>query len=137
MSRTIASVVMLVATTAFVGTCTSASPTAGDNDGPTLSILSPKDGDTITPPTAVRYEVTGMTASQGRERVIVFMRDVADSPRVTLEPGDQPGLAYLPSDKLLTGRRDLTFVLARPDGTLLENPEARATVYRVTIEGRR
>jgi hypothetical protein len=43
----------------------------------------------------------------------------------------------LPDDKMLTGKRDLTFVLVRPDGTRLANREARVTVYDVLLAGRR
>jgi hypothetical protein len=139
MSRILASVVLLVTSTMFVGTCSSASPVAAggiQGGGPTLTIISPKAGETITPPTAVRFAVAGSTQSN-RDRIVVFMRDVADSPRVMLEPSNEAGLAYLPDNKLYTGRRDLTFVLATADGTMLENAEARVTVVGVIIEGRR
>ena len=49
----------------------------------------------------------------------------------------RPVVAVLPDDKLLSGRRDLTFVLVSADGTQLANREARATVYGVVLAGRR
>jgi len=128
--------VLLVTTTGFVGACSS-SPLAIQTIVPTLEILSPKDGETITPPTAVRFAVTGFTLATGRGHIEVFMAAIAESPRVALETSDEPGLAYLPDDKGFTGRRDLVFVLAEADGTLLENPEARVTIHGLTIEGRR
>ena len=150
------SVVLLFALNAFVSACTSAaspaatptSVTAGpaQNQGqsttpaatvPALQILSPKDGDTITLPGAVRFEVTGFTLARGGAHIAAFIRGVPDAPVVALDSSDETGLAYLPSNKLLTGKRDLTFALARADGTLLENPEARVTVSALTIQGGR
>jgi hypothetical protein len=136
-----ASFLLLVTTTAFVGACT-AVPAEGRVQSvagtvPTLEILSPKDGETITPPTAVRFAVTGFTLAEGGGHIEVFVRGVADSPGVALQTSEEPGLAYLPANKLFSGRRDLTFALARTDGTLLENPEARVTIYGLTIVGGR
>ena len=104
---------------------------------PTLEILSPHDGDTITPPTPVRFTVTGFTLGEGGGHIQAFARGLAERVSVELKASDVPGLAYLPADKFLTGRRDLTFALARADGTLLENPEARVTVVGLTIRGGR
>ncbi len=104
---------------------------------PTLRVLSPKDGETITPPTVVRYTVTGYTLTEGGGRMLAFIGSLADRVSVELQLGNEPGLAYLPANKLLTGRRDLTFALAKPDGSLLANPESRATIYGLTIQGGR
>jgi hypothetical protein len=49
----------------------------------------------------------------------------------------QSGSAQLPTDKLLTDKRDLTFALAGPASNLLKNPQARVTVYTLTIVGGR
>jgi hypothetical protein len=148
------SVVLLFAVNAFMSSCTSApapaatptpvAPAAAQGQGqstpaavPALQILSPKDGETITLPSAVRFEVTGFTLARGGAHIAAFMRGVADGPVVALDSSDETGLAYLPSNKFLTGKRDLTFALARADGTLLENPEARVTVSGLTIQGGR
>ena len=96
---------------------------------PTLQVLSPKDGETVTPPTAVRYAVTGYTLGQGDAHIVAFLGSLTDRISVDLQAGNQPGLAYLPADKRLSGRRDLTFALVNSDGSPLANPEARATVY--------
>jgi hypothetical protein len=104
---------------------------------PTLVILSPNDGETITPPTPVRFTVSGFTLGQGGGHIEAFVAGMADTLSVELQLSGTSGLAYLPANKLLTGMRDVTFVLARADGTLLENPEARVTVSRLTILGGR
>jgi hypothetical protein len=105
--------------------------------GPTLEITSPKPGETISPPTPVRFAVTDFTVAKGAGHIEVFMPGVSSSPNVPLQETDEPGLAYLPADKFLSGKRDLTFVLARGDGTHLDNPEARVTITGLTIQGRR
>jgi len=149
-----ASVVLLFAVNAFASSCASvttpaatptpvaAAPAQGQGQSapaavPTLQILSPKNGETMTLPSAVRFEVTGFTLARGGAHIAAFMRGVADGPVVALDSSDETGLAYLPSNKFLTGMRDLTFALARADGTLLENPEARVTVSGLTIQGGR
>jgi len=104
---------------------------------PTLEILSPTDGATINPPTAVRFTVSGFSLADGNGHIEVVVRGLGNDVRVELQSGGAPGLAYLPANKLLTGRRDLTFILTQADGTPLENPEARVTVYGLTILGGR
>lgn len=104
---------------------------------PVLQILAPKDGETITPPTEVRYAVAGFGLGGDEGRIVAFVRGVADPIHVKLELTSQSGVANLPANKLLTGKRDLVFALARADGTLLQNPEARQTVYGLTIFGGR
>ena len=104
---------------------------------PTLEILSPEDGDTINPPTAVRFTVTGFAVGKGGGRIQAFVNGLAATVNVELRPSAEPGVATLAPNKLLSGRRNLTFALAQADGTLLENPEARVTVYGLTIHGGR
>ena len=151
----LASVLLMVATNVFASTCTSAPqpiPSASPQNGsasatgpsqnagdtvPALQILSPKDGETITLPSAVRYAIKGVTLAADGAHIEAFLQGVADSPMVVLELSDEVGLAYLPSNKLLTGRRDLTFVLTRADGTRFDNGESRVTVYKLTIQGGR
>ena len=102
---------------------------------PTLQVLSLRDGETVTPPTAVRYAVAGY--GEADAHIVAFVDGLGDAARVDLQAGSEPGVAYLPADKRLTGRRDLTFALEKADGTLLANPEARVTIYGVTVQGGR
>jgi len=104
---------------------------------PTLQVLVPKDGETVTPPTAVRYTVAGYTLGEGGGHIVAFVGNLRDRISVDLQAAYEPGLAYLPADKSLSGRRDLTFALAKADGSLLANPEAHVTVYGLTIQGGR
>ena len=140
-SRIFAVFVLLVATTALVSTgCTAQAGFGVQNvEGavPTLKILSPKDGETITLPSAVRFAVTGFTLAKEEGHIEVFMRGSDESGGVALETSDEPGLAYLPDNKFFAGRRDLIFVLAKADRTHLENSEARVTISGLTIQGRR
>jgi hypothetical protein len=105
--------------------------------GPTLEITSPKPGEVISPPTPVRFAVSDFAVAKGAGHIEVFMPGVPGSASVPLQETDEPGLAYLPADKFLSGKRDLTFVLARGDGAHLDNPEARVTITGLTIQGRR
>ena len=73
----------------------------------------------------------------GSGHIVAFVGGLADRISVDLQAGNEPGLAYLPADKRLSGRRDLTFALVKADGSMLANPEARATVYDLTIQGGR
>jgi len=139
-----AAVLMLLATNLLVASCSTPrdissaiTPTSQQAAVPTLRILSPKDSDTIVLPSRVRFTVNAFTVAKGEGQVKAFAAGSADSPVVALEISDEPGVASLPSNKFLTGRRDLTFALANADGTLLENPEARVTVRQLTIQGGR
>lgn len=102
---------------------------------PTLQLIDLRDGGTIRLPLAVRYSVTGFRVGAGAGRIVALTND-AERPTLELNV-ETPGVAYLPDDKMLTGKRDLTFVLAEADGTQLTNREARVTVFGVTIAGRR
>ena len=104
---------------------------------PTLEIMSPRPGEIITPPTAVRFKVDGFVVGPGAGRIVAYIRGSVDYVRVELVLGAEPGLASLPANKLLSGRRDMAFALARADGTLLENSEAQFTVQGLTILGGR
>jgi len=137
--------VLLLVTNLLVASCTTmpsevppaTTQTAAADTVPTLQILSPKNDDTITLPNAVRFAVKGFTVANGGGQIKAFVQGAADGPVIALESSNEEGLAYLPSNKFLTGKRDLTFALAKADGTLLGNPEARVTVQRLTIQGRR
>lgn len=104
---------------------------------PTLEIMSPRPGETITPPTAVRFKVSGFVVGPGAGRIVAFIRGSVDNVRVELILGAEPGLASFPANKLFSGRHDLAFALARADATLLENSEAQVIVQGLTILGGR
>jgi hypothetical protein len=86
------------------------------------------DGATLHLPAAIHYAVSGLT---GRTHVALLTGGR------TLDLTAAAGVLTLPDDKMLTGKRDLTFVLERADGTRLANREARVTVYGVLLAGRR
>ena len=104
---------------------------------PTLELLSPADGDTITLPTAVRFAISGYKPINGDGHIQAILREGSERIIIDLQQSKEPGLAYLPANKLLSGRRDLTFTLTTADGTPLKNAEAGATVRALTIEGGR
>jgi hypothetical protein len=103
---------------------------------PTLEIQTPRDSAAMSLPAPIRYIVTGFTVGPGAGGIAAFVAG-ADDTVVELQPSDQPGLAYLPDNKLIAGRHDFTFVLTGPDGAPLRNPEARVTVVGMTLTGRR
>jgi hypothetical protein len=98
---------------------------------PSLQLVGLIDGAVLRLPAQVRFAVTGFRVGPGAGGITM----IAGSREYPLELG--AGVLTLPDDKLLTGKRDLTFVLVRPDGTRLANREARATVYGVVLAGRR
>lgn len=105
---------------------------------PALQILAPRDGETVTLPTEVRYALTDPDgALQSGAQLHAIVGDPATGFVLELIPTGTAGVALLPDDKRLPGRRDLTFVLARPDRTPYPNPLARATVRDLIIAGRR
>jgi hypothetical protein len=104
---------------------------------PTLQIIAPSDGAIITPPTRVRYAVTGFELGPEAGHIVAFIEGVLEPVHVQLELTGQAGVAILPEEKLASGRRDVTFVLTKADGTPLQNPEARETVFGLTIQGGR
>jgi hypothetical protein len=95
---------------------------------PTLQVgLS--DGASLRLPATVAFVTSGFT---GRVALLAAGRtyDLGAAART-------PQVLTLPDDKRLTGRRDLTFMLVRLDGTRPANREARTTVYGVLLAGRR
>jgi hypothetical protein len=115
-----------------------ASPDPERSTIPTLKILEPRDGQTITLPTEITYEVSGIeVGGSSGVHLHVVVEGVEDGFHVEVPLDKESRIAKLPADKRLTGRRDLTFQLARPDHTPLENTEARYTVRNLTIEGTR
>lgn len=115
-----------------------ATPTpSGATSGPSLRIASPKEGDSVQQPVQVEYVITGIDADAIQQYRLQVM--VGSPPISTTELAltGLDGTAVLPADKLLTGRRDLTFTLVRLDGTTPTNPALAVTIRGVTITGGR
>ena len=96
--------------------------------------LALTDGQSLNLPASVRYSVAGLRVANDAGR-IAMLTPGATQPR-ELDFGAD-GVVYLPNDPLLTGKRDLTFVLVGANGVTLRNPEARVTVYGLLLSGRR
>lgn len=104
---------------------------------PTLRILYPRDGDSMALPAEIEYEVVGFDLAASGGHLHAYLEGIADEHIVEIPLQAQSGVAVFPDDKLVTGRRSLTFELVRSDHTPLGNPEARVTVRDVVIIGRR
>jgi hypothetical protein len=130
---------LLAGAVIVLATCTGVYPGAGSAlaAGPTVKILAPQDGETITLPAPVRFGVTGIRVAPGEGQIKAFMPGIEDSPVVTLEPGNEVGVATFPYNKMFSGKRDITFALAGADGRLLDNAEARYTIKGLMIRGGR
>jgi hypothetical protein len=104
---------------------------------PTLEILSPKAGATLTLPAQISYRVTGLDL-EAREAHLEISAANTDARIVDLVLDDD-GTVTLPDvkDAALTGQRSLVFQLATVDRVPLPNPEAKVVVPRLTIHGRR
>jgi hypothetical protein len=138
MTRTIAGrFLVLAATILCLTTCALPYPGNALAAGPSVSIASPRDRDTLTLPATVRFSVTGLKVARGEGQIKVYMEGIDDSPVVTLEPTDEPGVATFPAHKMFSGRRNLTFALAATDGKLFENAEARVTIKGVIVHAGR
>jgi hypothetical protein len=104
---------------------------------PVLRILNPQDGQSLALPTEVRFEVDEPTGGlPSGSHLGVSVTDPSGSFALDLAVVSA-GVAVLPDDKRLPGRRDLSFVLVQPDDTPYANPLARATVRELLIAGRR
>jgi hypothetical protein len=95
---------------------------------PTLQV-GLTDGASLHLPASVPFAVTGFVGHV----VLVTAGQTYDLGTTTRTPR----MLILPDDKRLTGKRDLTFVLVRPDGSRPANRESRARVYGVLLAGRR
>jgi hypothetical protein len=104
---------------------------------PSLQILSPKAGEDVSAPFTVRFLITGIdSATLAR----LNLRLTIGNPPfyTTMLPIDGlQGSATVPDDKMLSGRRDLVFSLARTDGAAVAASPASVMVAGVTISGRR
>lgn len=98
---------------------------------PSLQLVGLADGAVLHLPAQVHFAVSGFPVGPGAGGITLL----AAGREYRLQLGS--GVLTLPDDKMLTGKRDLTFVLVRPDGTQLANREARVTVYGVVLAGRR
>jgi hypothetical protein len=96
---------------------------------PTLQLPALADGMVVRLPARVASVVSGVDRSAIRVELSLGGR--------TYRFAIASGGFTLPDDKFLSGRRDLTFVLADTDGRLRTNPEARVTIYGVYLIGRR
>jgi hypothetical protein len=95
---------------------------------PTLQV-GLTDGAALRLPATIPFAVSGFA---GRVALLAVGKtyDLGTTTR-------RPRVVTLPDDKMLTGKRDLTFVLVRSDGSRPANREARSTVYGVLLAGRR
>jgi hypothetical protein len=105
---------------------------------PTLQILSPQPGDTLAAPFKVRYRVVGFAVGNPPlGHMNLYLGRVGASFKMVLPLTRQSGEVLVRDHPMLSGKRNLTFVLARADQTLLKAPTARVTVPGVVIEGSR
>jgi hypothetical protein len=99
----------------------------------TLRILSPRPGAQVLLPAAVHYEVTGYQTGYLR----AFVGDPGTSFHIDIPFKKPTGVVYLPNDKQLSGRVDLTFWLVTPNLQVLANREAHVTVINLLLMGSR
>jgi hypothetical protein len=100
---------------------------------PTLQVIGVADGTTLQLPAVVHFAVTGYRVAPGAGKVLAY----SGGQMISLQPGPDGSSVTIPDDKMLTGRRDLTFALADTSGQPLANVESRVQVYRVLLAGRR
>ena len=105
---------------------------------PTIRILSPEAGATITLPGEISYNVEGVSVETTDLHLLVYVAGV-EAQTVDLKLGAQAGSVALPDakDAFLVGHHDLTFQLATAQLVPLPNPEAKVIVRDLTIQGRR
>jgi hypothetical protein len=111
--------------------------TQADASVPTLVILSPRTGETVTPPVPIRYRVTGIDIHRGSSYVQLYLGKPGSSPMIEYPLTHASGIVFLKAHPMLSGRRTLTFELALADHQPLRNPEARVTLQDVIVEGDR
>lgn len=128
-SRSSASTTLSTTGSAAVASATTRPPARA----PTLRILSPKSGAQILLPAAIRYEVTGYRAGYLR----AFVGHPGTSFHIEIPFNNPSGVVYLPNNKQLSGRRDVTFWLATRDHRLLPNQQAHVTVNNLLLMGGR
>jgi hypothetical protein len=104
---------------------------------PTLEIVSPKPGATISLPVEVGYRVDGFPVTAGVRLAVSALG--TDGQALELLLPDASGTVMLPDVKaaFLTGSRDLSFRLIAPSGLRLPNAEAGVVVRDVRVRGGR
>ena len=114
-----------------------AAASQAETTAPSLQILSPKAGEDVSAPFTVRFLISGIDSAT---LAGLNLRLTVGNPPFysTMLPIEGPqGSATVPDDKMLSGRRDLVFSLARPDGARMAASPASVMVVGVTISGRR
>jgi hypothetical protein len=104
---------------------------------PSLQILSPTTGESVDAPFTVRYLISGIDAQTLAKLNIRLTIGNPASYTTMLAISGLEGRATVPDDKMISGRRDLVFNLARADGAPLAGSPAAVVVSGVTISGRR
>lgn len=104
---------------------------------PTLEIVSPKPGATISLPAEIAYRVDGFAVTAGVRLAVSALG--TDGQPVELVLPDASGTVMLPDVKaaFLTGSRDLSFHLLAPSGLRLPNAESAVVVRNVRVQGGR
>jgi hypothetical protein len=100
---------------------------------PTLRILSPRAGAEVLLPAAIHYEVIGYKTGYLR----AFVGEPGTSFHVDIPFKKPAGVVYLPKDKQLSGKVDVTFWLITPNHQVLANHEAHVTVSNLLLMGSR
>jgi hypothetical protein len=101
---------------------------------PRLTILSPAPGETVRPPPEIRFRIRCFRVGPAPYgHLHAWTGPPGASPRLELRPHRQSGMVVLP-DPLLSGRRTLTFQLARANHSTVRNREARVVVRGVVFE---
>ncbi len=104
---------------------------------PRLVILAPIDGAKVNAPFRVRYRITGFRVGPGAGHMNVYTGAVGHSFHFELGVALASGTVRIPDHPMLSGKRDLTFVLVRADDSLLTQRGARFRVEDVLISGSR
>lgn len=123
--------------TGSTSSSTSSTSSSQPSAQPTLRILSPHDGDQVTAPFEVRYQIAGFAVGPdpaGHLRAYIGA-DPPNTAFVELYPQSQSGSVSMGGSQLLPGRRDVTFWLVAADGRPVDGPAARVTIHDLVIEG--
>jgi hypothetical protein len=102
---------------------------------PTLRIITPKSGETVSAPVPVQYAVSGFDVGPGRGAMQLTLGDGGGF-GVSMQLSGPSGVVYL-DDPRLSGVRTLVFTLITADGRALTNAEATVRIPNVTVTGGR
>jgi hypothetical protein len=123
---------LVLSAAAIAGAEPSASPAACGP--PRLTIVSPEPGETVRPPLEVRFRIRCFQVGPAPYgHLHAWTGPLGASPRIELRPRRQIGIVVLP-DPVLSGRRTLTFRIARANHAPVRNREARVVVRGVLFE---